>query len=454
MTETFWGLVESAARTHPDRTVLTDNYGRTLTAGELWRAGLTTAAAFAADGIGPDTLVSWQLPTTLETMVVMVALARLGAVQNPILPIWRESELRFATAQLGVTHLVIPGVWRGYDHVAMAQAVSSNGLPRVLVIDHAEAPLPDELRLPAGSGVVARAADLSRRRPVGVLLLGYHCRAQGRSALRSVGDRGSSGVVGMVGASAADVYPIAFPISHIGGAAMLAAALRTGMTLALFDNFDPTTTPKAMAAQRPTLLGTATPFFVAYLAAQRQHGAEPLYPDLRGCLGGGAPLTPELCKQIRDELGVPGVANSWGLTEFPVATSPQTGADAAVLDYTVGPPVPGVRVRVVDEHGQDVPAGAEGELLLSGPQCFLGYVDAALDAAAFTDDGWFRSGDLGRIDTAGNVVVTGRLKDAIIRNAENISALEIENLLADHPGVDDVAVIRVPTRAPGSASAP
>ena len=96
----------------------------------------------------------------------------------------------------------------------------------------------------------------------------------------------------------------------------------------------------------------------------------------------------------------------------------------------------------------------EGELRLKGPQCFLGYVDASLDAQAFDADGWFRTGDLGRIDDDGNVVVSGRIKDAIIRNAENISALEIEGVLASHPGVADVAVIGVPNERTGERVAP
>jgi acyl-CoA synthetase (AMP-forming)/AMP-acid ligase II len=141
---------------------------------------------------------------------------------------------------------------------------------------------------------------------------------------------------------------------------------------------------------------------------------------------------------VRETLLVPGIANAWGLTEFPVVTSPAPDADPAVLDHTVGPPVPGVQVRVVD-----------GELRLKGPQCFLGYVDASLDADAFDADGWFRTGDLGHVDEGGNVVVTGRAKDAIIRNAENISALEIEGALATHPAVADVAVIGVPDARTG-----
>ena len=115
-----------------------------------------------------------------------------------------------------------------------------------------------------------------------------------------------------------------------------------------------------------------------------------------------------------------------------------------MLDHTVGRPVPGVSVRVVDDNEHEVGQGEEGELRLKGPQCFLGYVDASLDVDAFDADGWFRSGDRGRIDPDGNVVVTGRIKDAIIRNAENISALEVEGVLATHPAVADVAVIGVP----------
>ena len=93
--------------------------------------------------------------------------------------------------------------------------------------------------------------------------------------------------------------------------------------------------------------------------------------------------------------------------------------------------------------------GEEGELRLRGPQCFLGYVDAALDAAAFDADGWFRTGDLGIIDADGNVSVTGRIKDIIIRNAENISALEIEEALYQHPAVVDVAVVAAPDARTG-----
>ncbi|NIH97305.1 class I adenylate-forming enzyme family protein [Mycolicibacterium fluoranthenivorans] len=441
---TYWALVEAAARTHPERVVLEDDFGRSLTTAALRDAASRTAAALAAEGVGPGTVVSWQLPTTLETMVVMVALTRLDAVQNPILPIWREHEAGFATAQIGTEVMIVPRAWRGFDHAGLARRLATRRAMKVVVLELESEP-GSELRLDsvaAAPTLPAPPVDGSQPRWI-YYSSGTTAAPKGvRHCDRSV-IAGSSGVVNLVGASSADVNPIAFPVSHIGGAAMLAAGLLTGMRLVLFDSFDPVATPKALAAHRPTLLGSATPFFVAFLAAQRAHGDTPLYPDLRGCVGGGAPVTPDLSRQVRETFSVDGIANAWGLTEFPVATTQPPNGEHDLLDRSVGRAVPGVRVRVVDDNGRPCGPGDEGELRLQGPQCFLGYVDSALDAAAFDAEGWFRTGDRGRLDADGNVFVTGRIKDAIIRNAENISALEIEGVLATHPGVADVAVIGV-----------
>ncbi len=450
MTTAYWTLIANAARREPNRPLLADEYGRSLTTRQLHDAAAQTAAAFAELGIGAGTVVSWQLPTTLETVVVMAALTRLGAVQNPIIPILREREVGFITGELATEFLVVPEIWRGFGHGALARTLSSAGGFEVITVDLATPPVVDELRLPraAIAGLPPPPGPTSDTRWIyyssGTTAAPKGIRHSDASVIA-----GSAGVVGMVGASSSDVNPIAFPIAHIGGAAMLTAALRTGMRLALFEAFDPATTPLAIAAHNPTFLGTATPFFVAFMDAQRAHGNQQLFPNLRGCLAGGAPVTAELGRQVRETFGVAGIANSWGLTEFPVVTSPPLDAAPEVLDHTVGPPIPGVSVRVVDNREVEMPLGHEGELRLKGPQCFLGYADASLDADAFDDDGWLRTGDFGLVDANGNIRVTGRIKDAIIRNAENVSALEVENALATHPAVADVAVIGVPDRSAG-----
>jgi cyclohexanecarboxylate-CoA ligase len=442
---TFWTLIADAAQRGSNRTLLADEHGRSLNARQLHDAACATAAALAERGVRAGTVVSWQLPTTLETMVVMAALARLGVVQNPIIPILRESEVGFITGQLATEFFVAPEFWRGFDHGGLARAVARDRGFEVVTVDLANPPAADELRLPGADtdalAVPPRPTDDARwiYYSSGTTAAPKGIRHTDTSVIA-----GSAGVVGMVGATSSDVDPIAFPIAHIGGAAMLATALLTGMRLVLFEAFDPATTPLAIAAHNPTFLGTATPFFVAFLEAQRAHGDRPLFPSLRGCLAGGAPVTAELGRQVREGLGVAGIANAWGLTEFPCATSPSLIAAPEVLDHTVGAPVPGVKVRVVDDRDVELPVGREGELRLKGPQCFLGYADATLDADAFDEDGWLRTGDFGMIDADGNVRVTGRTKDAIIRNAENISALEVENVLATHPAVADVAIIGIP----------
>jgi non-ribosomal peptide synthetase component E (peptide arylation enzyme) len=148
-------------------------------------------------------------------------------------------------------------------------------------------------------------------------------------------------------------------------------------------------------------------------------------------------------------LGGAGIQAGWGLTEFPVATTACWDDTDEELDASEGRAVPGVEVRVVAAEGRLCGPGEEGELRVRGPQMFAGYADPSLDAGAWDDDGFFRSGDLGVLGPRGHVIVTGRIKDVIIRNAENISAKEVEDVLVTHPAIADVAVIGLPDARTG-----
>lgn len=449
---TCWSLIEQAAAQRGDSVVLADDYDRSLTAVQLRDSALSAAAALHDLGIDPRSRVSWQLPTILEAMVLKAALARLGAVQNPIIPILREAEVAFITEQTAAEFLLVPEAWRGFGHGDLARQLASKQGLTTVVIDCETDPTTagGAMRLPTGDPAALPDAPTNGDEvrwlyfSSGTTSAPKGVRHTDTSVMAS-----ASGVIGQLSARPDDINPLAFPITHIGGITMLSASLLTGMQLLLFDVFDPATTSTRMAERGVTLLGSAAPFFRIYLAAQQHHGSEPLFPALRACLGGGAPIPAEVNQSVRDLLGVSGIVNAWGLTEFPVAASPTPDDPTDWLDHTAGQPVPGVTVRVVDAGGRELGVGEEGELRLKGPQCFAGYLDDRLDADAFDEGGWFRTGDLGLVDGDGNIHITGRLKDLIIRNAENISALEIEEALLKHPDVVDVAIIGVPDARTG-----
>lgn len=442
---TLWELIERRAGTALRGTMFVDDLGRRLTTGGYRDLCVLVAAGLhERHGIGPGSVVSWQLPTGVEAFVMIGALARLGAVQNPVIPILRTREVDYITAQVATQLLVVPHEFRGHDHLAMASDISACHGFDVLGVDLAPDRDPDVAStLPIGDPDGLPPAPTTD----GVRWL-YHTSGTTadpkgiRHTDRSV-MHGATGMLAVLGFDETDMYPIAYPVAHIGGMTALTTHLVSGAQLALTDTFDRERSPAFMASVSATLLGSAVPFFHAYLDAQRQT-AERLYPRLRACLNGGAPKPPALHRAVRDELGGVGVIGSWGLTEFPIATfgSPLDGDE--LLARTEGRAVPGVAVRAVDGDGRDVATGEEGELWLRGPQQFAGYIDAALDPVALTDDGWLRTGDLGLIGPGGHVQITGRIKDVIIRNAENLSALEIELAVATHPDVAEVAVIGLP----------
>ena len=235
-----------------------------------------------------------------------------------------------------------------------------------------------------------------------------------------------------------------FPFTHIGGIGWLIAALFTGCRLLITESFDPVATPSYLAANQVTLAGSGTTFHLAYLQAQRAAGVDSIFPDIRSYPGGGAPKPPQLHFDLKREIGGVGIVSGYGLTEAPIVVMATTEDPDQKLADTEGRPTPGVDLIVVGLDGNRAGPGQEGEIRLKGPQVIRGYLDPTLDADAFDDNGYFRSGDLGIVDEDGFVTITGRLKDVIIRHGENISAKEVEDLLYAHPAVADVAVIGLP----------
>ncbi|NUS53924.1 MAG: AMP-binding protein [Streptomycetaceae bacterium] len=445
----FWAEIAARADATPDDEMMVDERGRRLTYGEYRDAAESFAAYLADRGVAAGTVVTWQLPTWIESVVVVGALARLGAVQNPVMPIYRERELSFVTRQAGSRLLIVPPVWRGFDYPAMAAAVAAKapGGLDVLVVD-GELPSGDPAKLPPPPPVPAKPEDA----PVRWYFYTSGTTADPKGARHTDATVMAAGV-GMserIECVPGDRVGLVFPFAHIGGCTTwLTSSVVFGVAMILTEAFDPVETVELLRREGVTLAGAGTVFHQAYLAAQRRDPSRKLFPDVRCFPGGAAPKPPGLHLQVKNEIGGAGIVAGWGLTEAPILTMAGVHDPDEALAAAEGRPNTGVRVRVVAPDGTDAAPGGEGELRAKGPQLMLGYLDAALDADAFDEDGWFRTGDLGRIDDAGNIYITGRLKDVIIRKGETISAKEIEDLLSAHPAVAEVAVVGLPDEATG-----
>jgi non-ribosomal peptide synthetase component E (peptide arylation enzyme) len=157
---------------------------------------------------------------------------------------------------------------------------------------------------------------------------------------------------------------------------------------------------------------------------------------------GGATVTPEHVYFAASQ-GVT-AGRAYGSTEHSTVSRYRDSDPIEIRSTTDGQLLPGTAVRIVDESDRDLPVGCEGEILLQGPEQFVGYLEPAHNAQSFTADGWFRSGDIGRLDLQGYLSITDRKKDLIIRGGENISSMEVEGILLRHPSVSDATVIAVP----------
>jgi acyl-CoA synthetase (AMP-forming)/AMP-acid ligase II len=184
----------------------------------------------------------------------------------------------------------------------------------------------------------------------------------------------------------------------------------------------------------------ATPFLVEL--ADRARAAGKRLPTMRFFACGGAAVPPELIPAANGAFENLRAFRVFGASEVPLVTYgwPQDEALAATTDGEVVD----YEVRIVDEDGREVPQGTEGEILAKGPAMMLGYADKAQSEAAITNDGFFLTGDLGTLDASGALTITGRKKDLIIRGGENISAVEIEDVLRTHAQVRDASVVAMP----------
>jgi cyclohexanecarboxylate-CoA ligase len=452
-------LFARTAQRFPDHDAIIDG-ARRLTCRDLDRLSARAACGLRARGFGPGDAIAYQLPNWWEAAVMFLAATRLGATVNPLLPAFRESELRFTLQQSGAAALVIPGVLRGCDHRALIGGlrrdlpalrdvfVARDGVPAGMrdvasLIDGASPPMFDTTPLTVDPDSIALLMYTSgtTAQPKGVLHTHNSLAAEVLSLER------------VHQLSPADRTLMPSPLTHISGLlhGILAPAL-LGTSAVLMERWDAPRALDLIAGEGVTYMVGAPTFLQDLLTASAQQPSPPACSSLRLFSCGGAGVSPALIQRARERFPNCAAKRVYGSTEFPTLTTTDAGDALTHGIDTEGRPIWPAEVRIAAATGQALPADSEGEVQGRGPECFAGYLDATLNGDAFTTDGWFRTGDLGVIDAAGYLRITGRLKEIIIRKGEKISVKEVEDAIAAHPAVAEVAVVARPDANTGECA--
>ena len=397
-------------------------------------------------GVQARDVVSWQLPNWWEAVVVHHAALRLGAIPNPISPIYRARELRFVIGDARPKVLVVPKTFRGFGYAALAKKI------------RADAPSLEHVIVARGSiaGAVELDELLSKEGPplpwvttgdpTGLALLLYtsgttsdpkgvqHSHETLMYELESLRDIHSI--------TADDTYLGGAPVAHVAGlvyGVLMPFAL--GTRTVFLDRWEAGRAVELIERERVTFQ-TGTPTFLQTLAEEPVVEKRDI-SSFRLFSTGGANIAAEMVRDASKRLGCM-VKRAYGSTEVPTLTATSVDDPEEVRLETDGRPIGPAEMRIVDSNGRDVRPGAEGEIWARSPEVFLGYRNPSLDREAFAPDAWYRTEDLGRVDEDGCLRVTGRLKDVVIRGGENISVKEVEDLLSEHPSVADVAIVGMP----------
>jgi cyclohexanecarboxylate-CoA ligase len=366
------------------------------------------AGGLAALGVGPGSTVAWQLPNGWPAVGLFRACWRLGAVAAPIHHLAGASDRDAMLERLAPTAFVADEV----------------GLPSGPPIPVAPRPVD-----PA-SVAVALGTSGSTGTPK-VALHTHRALLHKARTMAAVHDLGPS-----------DAVLMPAPMAHISGLLNGVLLAVSGLRVVPMARWDPSVALDLIEGDRITFMIGPPAFFVALMNAP---GFAPeRVRTLRQISCGGAGVTPAFVAAASEALGCR-VKRAYGSTEAPTATTSTLADPADLAATTDGRAVGSVELRTVDPAtGADVAAGQPGELVVRGPELFVGYDDVAATERAFLDGGWFRTGDLATLDERGWLTIVGRIKDVIIRAGENIATMEIENVLESHPDVREAVVVGEP----------
>jgi cyclohexanecarboxylate-CoA ligase len=456
-------FLEENLRRCPDQTYVTDHNsmtGRstTLSYRHLDRISRRIAAGLTAQGIGRGDVVAIQLPNWWEFAAVHVACVRIGAITNPLMPIFRERELRFMLGFADTKAIVIPAEFRGTQYAPMLESIRPElpNLEHVFVVGgEGDNSFEATLTTPAWEDEIDLDVLFEERR-VGPNEVIHYCYTSGTSGQPKAVMHtyntliGSIGGVYALGLDSQSVVLMGSPLAHQTGFLFgLLMPITLGGRTVFMDIWNADHAAKIISEEGVTFTMGATPF-LSDLTDSNALVRHP--PDtLETFVTAGAPIPRPLVERAQDKLGAQIVAG-WGMSENGLVSSTRKGDSQEKVIATDGKPWDGMDLRIVDEDANPVANGQEGRLQARGAANFVGYLKRP-EAYEVDADGWFETGDNATMDDDGYVTLTGRAKDIIIRGGENIPVVEVEDVLYKHPGIREVAVVGAPDQRLGERGA-
>ncbi len=427
---------------------------QTVTYGQLGALVDRFAAGLLSLGVAPGDVVSIQAPNGWQGPALALATMRVGAVPNPIPIIYREREVRHMLEDAATKVYFAPQKFRGYDFSAMVDKLQ----PEISTLDHVYFLGSDE-SVEASSDFTKNFIDPKRELAAGLVDVLEQLRPSADDLAMLVYTSGTTGVpkgalhthntawsgyrnvvVSALGLTSDDVCFMASTLGHLTGFIHgMLVPLSTGQKVVYQDVWDVEGMLDILGVEAITWTLSSTTFALDMVDAQKQRDTAPAR-SLRAFACGGASIPPGVAVSM-DRLFATSLVPLWGCSETGIASIHKLGSSVEVLDASDGFPVPWQQTRIVDPQQHPVAHGTIGNLQVRGPGIFAGYLGHDLMKATFTDDGWYDTGDLGRVTEDGAIRIEGRSKDIIIRGGQNISAVEIESALYSHPHVQDVAVV-------------
>jgi 2,3-dihydroxybenzoate-AMP ligase len=446
---TLHDMLANSIRAAPQRTALVQGERR-FSYAQLGEAIDRLARSLIDLGFRPRDRVVFQLPNSIEFVIALFALLRIGVIPVLALPAHRRAEISHFVAHAEATGYVVPDLWHGYDYRRLAVDISAGApsLRRVLVLgepDTNQISLTD-LLMGHGSGDASHLGDAGPSPDeVALMLLSGGTTGLPKMIPRTHNDyvyncRQSGAIAGF---NADTVFLALLPMAHnytLGCPGVL-GALAWGGTAVIAPDASIETVSRLIEAERVSVISATVPLIVNWLNAKSPQHCE--FSSLRVLMNGGAKLAPELRRRVERQFGC-AFQESYGTGEG-LLNMTRLDDPAEIRFTSSGRPIsPADEIRIVDENGNDVADGEAGELICRGPYTIRGYYKAPEKTrAAFTDDGFYRMGDVvRRVD--GNLYIEGRLKDIINRGGEKISCEEVENHILSHPKVKNACLVAMP----------